>query len=529
MSGSSWLRHLPSPGRIVVGAALLFLLGQLVLPIVVSFPLLGELRAARAELVALGPAPADLDAELRALENIQAAAAQLHEGQLGWLGVMLLGSTVQSARAARVEALGRDVVGPAHRDLAERMRRGGNWIEQRDRLAAYLMTAGRGPRDGRARELLGPLVVERLVARSKRPPRALREWIDELLDPNRDLLAGMPPLAVDEALVGRIRAELAATALTEKIEAATVGKVAAARYADGEPQYPPLTLERILGAEAAFAGVLRHRSATAVVVPGPLTGWGRAGVLAHMAELEKDLSANEWVVSSRPEERGEGLAKAVAKAIESFDAKQKDAWLAFLADIMVHAPASVSEAERVLLALAQREGPYVLLLHEIEAATSRLRWDPSVLGPGMRRGTPRAFPRVGGSGQSPHAAKIDSPIEREENGEAWWVALSGRETPPLADLLGGMVALGPRQQWPREETVLEHWARRIHSFRFALVRAAEADNHGEPTNGKEMLARARAEGRRDTESDLARLDEVTRRIWRPLLLAPFDMAPSVSR
>ena len=136
---------------------------------------------------------------------------------------------------------------------------------------------------------------------------------------------------------------------------------------------------------------------------------------------------------------------------------------------------------------------------------------------------------MGGSGQSPNAAKIDSPIEREENGEAWWVALSGRETPPLADLLGGMVALAPRQQWPREETVLEHWARRIHSFRFALVHAAEADNHGEPERGKELLAKARAEGRRDTESDLAKLDEVTRGVWRPLLLDPFDMAPSVPR
>jgi hypothetical protein len=534
MGAPRWHRYLPSARQVLVVVVLVVVLTPLLLPVVASLPLLDEVHRAEVRLAAIGPEPADLDAQLDALDDLDAAARQLTDDQLGPLGAMLAGERRRAARAAWLAAVARDVLGPAHLHVAERLRVGGDFLGQRDRLAAYLMIAGRGPRDRRARDALGPLVVERLAAHSHRSAAKLRNWVDELLDPEKDRLAGVP-LAVDEALVAEVRTDLAGRPLADKIRWMTIAWVESARYGgDDALQYPPFELARILDAKPSFAGVLAHRSATPVVVPGSLTGWGRTGVLARMERLEKDFAENAWVVPLRPEEQGEKLAAAEKAAIDAVNAQQKEAWTAFLSDIVVPTVRAAGEADRILDALADREGPYLLLLREIDAATSRLIWDPKVLGPGTRRGTPHYFPCGGVSGGmhtngGPCKPRSYSPTEDEERGEAWWAQRSGRATPPLADLLGGMVTLGPRRDGPRTETVLERWAPRVSFLRRALLHEVEASREGEPEHGRAMVAKARAEGREATERDLANFDDLTRRIWGPLLLAPFDLGSSRSR
>jgi hypothetical protein len=527
-------RHLPSLRQLLAAGVIALVVVPLLLPLLASLPLLDALRTARGRLEALGPAPADLDAELRLLDDLDGLTRQLTEDQLGLVGGLVAGSRVRAARAARLEALGRDVIAPAHRALAEVLRSGEDWREQRDRLAAYLMVAHQGPRDRRAREILGPLVLVHLRTHTHRPESALHDLVDDLLDPAKNRITAVPAPSIDASLVRSVEAALAAAPLAERIASATEGWVATTRYAgDGELQYPPLTLEWILA--RGPRGILRHRSEPGVAVPGPHTGWGRAGVLARLAELEKEFRDDDWLVPPLPWDADGGLAAALRRAHDAHAERQKEAWLAFLGDLTVAVPRSLEEAADLLHVLAQPEGPYPRLLRQIRAALSPQAWDPDGFAPGKRRGEPRALPCEGGphvtlpwDAKPPCSPRMYDPIARERSAEQWWAGVAGTADPPLRAALGPMLALGAQGDEPFARTPLGRWAGHLDVLRLWLRHIEEDRRSGEPhPHGARHFLEARAAARRDTEALLGALDEPTRRIWGPLLLEPLAIGPEL--
>jgi hypothetical protein len=157
--------------------------------------------------------------------------------------------------------------------------------------------------------------------------------------------------------------------------------------------------------------------------------------------------------------------------------RREDDWLE---DITVRSPG----AGDTQVTLMRGEWPYLRILEHVAHATEIP--PPEHLPRGPCDTSPYFGPRFGLSGRP-----LDTPVSPEKAAWGWWAEIGGG-APPAAAKLAGMAALV-------RDGLIARWIQRLQK--------AQRDGMYEPA-------------RRETEADFAALDEITRRIWLPLLLDP---------
>lgn len=156
----------------------------------------------------------------------------------------------------------------------------------------------------------------------------------------------------DGELVAKARKALATVPLIDRLFEVVVRPA--------NEQYQPLAHADIFyGAVAAFV-----KSEKSVKVPGAYSRRGWASVQAQLAELEKTLDAESWVLGTAAHERKDIEAKIEALKAKYFEA-YLFAWRRFFLDLRVLKPVTGRQALREVRALTEPRYPYERLLASV--------------------------------------------------------------------------------------------------------------------------------------------------------------------
>jgi hypothetical protein len=310
-----------------------------------------------------------------------------------------------------------------------------------------------------------------------------------------------PPLPVDAALVARARGELTGTAPLDRIRSCVVGRLAAARKNRFDPPTARNLRHRAGSLRDLFADqprvlrwVLSRRAESGAEAPIiPSSCFEEAALremLQRMRDHERDAARAAWLVAPSPEERGAELAAHLRRIYDEHAREATAAWTAFLEDLKLRRPANEEEEIDLLVAMGEPGWPWWRVL---------LRVREGVLWPTTSRDDERG------------ARLWKEPATR-------WAEITG-QPPPLRMRFQTMVGFVP----PGGQGPLEDWQVRVAQIR---ERLADTDPEGAGRRRREVLA-LRDLAAAETEAELAQRDELTRRIWGPLLLDPlrFELPP----
>ncbi len=522
--------------RLAIAATAVALALTLVLPSVRSYQ---HNRALVADTERLAKVAAALDWEssqpisgkLEALAPVLAALQQLDAfGQrppLSHRFGMYTGDRVaEPLRAVYVAQLEAGFVRPVMRGLETELNDSGGerYHRAKDTLKLYLMLA-----DGEHLDL--DWATERLTHRwagELTPASDLgRAALRRALRPHVAYYLGLvgagreaPSRAVgaDAEVVAAARAWLARVPLAERLESLFVSSLEDALYDPVEGptrhnlQFPPLSLADLFADQPDVLTVFRSRqqqkTGRPYAVPGPFTDKGHLVVLANIEEAKKLLAADAWVVPLDEEEKGARLLTHLDRLAADYEAGYVRHWRAWLADIEVTPPTSLTEAVALLRALrGDAESPYLRILRALEDHTQWTRGLDAIL-------------------ENDKAARL---VNREVNARlsrrlrGLRVGVDVREIrgrvstvpPAFADLVAfGVPTTGDLADAPLHQ----------HLSRLDMLRAmGETRLAQDPGARLEGLARELKQARDTTEAQLSSRDAITQGVLRSLLLDPLSI------
>lgn len=160
---------------------------------------------------------------------------------------------------------------------------------------------------------------------------------------------GAAPAPRDERLVSYVRSELLRASPTNHLYQMLVR--------DTNAEVSAITRDTIFkGSSAAFVSSKRDRK-----VDGAYTKLGWSKVRRLLDEERSKLDAEDWVLG-RPKQIPTGkLDDEIAALREIYFANYREAWRAFLSDLVVARPANAEASLEELLALSEPEWPYLRL------------------------------------------------------------------------------------------------------------------------------------------------------------------------
>jgi hypothetical protein len=295
---------------------------------------------------------------------------------------------------------------------------------------------------------------------------------------------------LDAAIVETARRALEETPALARVESCAFEWVAGWRSDPFGPQapgeeIPALSLDEVVSQPRWLEGRAEVR--------GLYTGLGHQLVLSRFGQVWDEAEEAGWVVPPEPGERGGELASNLKVLYQRHANLAVAEWTAFLGELHVRPPERRSELPDFYRSL-----------------TSPLRYETILLG--LEHAMP--WPSEESKERKSRYAREPWPRQDAKQRQAWWQALTGFTVPPLEARFAGARALMRRSG--QEPSMLRRWAARIDGVREALEREP-------PDRAKADALRRRALA--ETEADLSALDELTRRIWGPLLLDPLRFDP----
>lgn len=179
----------------------------------------------------------------------------------------------------------------------------------------------------------------------------------------------LAPVALDQALIERVRGALLATPVPERYYAMFVLSLEdelrdeAMDPDNSNRVFPSIDLTTVFPNEAPIRKYFRSRSFEAgrgfTRVDGPYTEKGHAGVEKQMKAAKGLLQAESWVVPLSEEERSpEKVSRNLVTLKASYEANYIRQWEGFMADLVITTPApdDVATARRLYGLIASAEG-----------------------------------------------------------------------------------------------------------------------------------------------------------------------------
>lgn len=356
--------------RLAVGLASLFIAGLLLFPGALSFAANSKWLSTVSEDVAeartlkwrdgepLAPKLAKLDPVKDALVQVQHWQAHGHPPHMGWgmyTGHALEPALVQTYDSAMSAGLRTPTQELLEREIASLTGSGSvellRYSEAYDLLKLYLMTS-----------LPDRLDLEWSLPRLERAWERAYEGraggsVELMTDHLRLYFELMKQGRIqaweaDQELVARARKALSTVPLLDRLFEVVVRPA--------NEQYQPLAHGEIFyGAVAAFVKSEKSRK-----VPGAYSRRGWASVQAQLAQLEKTLDAESWVLGTKTHERQDIEAKIEALKAKYFEA-YLHAWREFFLDLRVTKPRTGRQALREVRALTEPRYPYERLLTSV--------------------------------------------------------------------------------------------------------------------------------------------------------------------
>ncbi len=276
--------------------------------------------------------------------------------------------------------------------------------------------------------------------------------------------------------------------------------------------YPPLTLLDLFDDRPEVLEKVtskQHRETKKwFEVDGVFTDVGHFGVLVNLAEAEKVLRSERWVVPlDKDEEREGGIEPHLAKVAADYETAYIAAWEAFLADLYVVTPGNLKEAADLHKLLLEPERPYIRVIRNLEEHTHFSRDLEKVA-------KARASKIV--------VKKRNTEAERRARGKQLDIdpqQIVGRKS-RMPTVFDQLVHFGiARRGQPLSATPLAKYGEILERLRAAILRTLD-DRPDAPVESMDAEIKQAV---RETEALLGGLDARSRELLAPLLLTPLNV------
>jgi type VI secretion system protein ImpL len=445
---------------------------------------------------------------------------------MGWL--MYSGDRVyRPAMTVYVANLQSGFVVPAKTKLEERLKRatGEHYLQDRNMLKLYLMLGDKENLDvewatSRYVALWAQLLRSTTTVSEVELKRALRPHVlyyFELVKSGR-----VVPLQTDPQIVEQVRRTLQGVSVRKRYYEMFIESLNDEKYdEEGDDtrenrRFPPLSLATLFSDKPkvleSYYSFRFEREKKWQEVEGPYTDKGHYMVINNVADGEKLLQREAWVVPLTRDEQADQVPRHMKTLVEDYEARYEQQWMDFLRDVRVRNPTSLKEGIKLYNEIVQPPWPLLRILRAVE---DHVMWkNPNPLG------------------QNKAVADV---VNREVNNRVSSklyglrfnldVTKIGERTSILPAKFAPMVAFGvppdkrPDQDGPRGGTTpLDRYIERLELLK---KRATEIDDASQG-QGDWRQMKDDLDDARKFISTLLPTDGRAREVLEPLLFAPLD-------
>jgi len=346
----------------------------------------------------------------------------------------------------------------------------------------------------------------------------------ELIKPQGETKPRAVPVAANKKVVTKARKKLQSVPVPKRYYSLFVDSIGYVLYDPSMDairanlQFPPVTLDAMFTDRPEtkeFLTSKQHKQSKKwYEVTGPYTDKGHYAVLANIKEASKLLEREQWVVPLTAEERGDRVAKNVARLADDYEQRYIDAWRGFMLDLDVKAPANLKEAIKLYSELQRPEWPYLRILRALEDHTQWKR-DFSALQNDKATGLINR--------------KINRKISSKTKGLRFNLdvnKIAGRvsQVPnEFKKTVGFGVPQDGSTRAPLNETALAQYMEIIGNLREKMVQARDA----QPDASVNVVARDLQNAVGQTEALLQPRDSMAKRTLLPLLQRPLNVGGKI--
>jgi type VI secretion system protein ImpL len=299
---------------------------------------------------------------------------------MGWL--MYSGDRVyRPAITVYVANLQSGFVVPAKTKLEERLKRadGDKYLQDRNMLKLYLMLGDKEHLDpewatSRYVSLWAQLLRSTTTVSEIELKRALRPHVAYYFDLVQK--GKVVPLQTDPALVEQVRKTLQGVSVRKRYYEMFIESLNDEKYdEEGDDtrenrRFPPISLSSIFSDKPkvleSYYSARFDREKKWQEVEGPYTDKGHYMVINNVADGEKLLQREGWVVPLTRDEQGDQVPRNMKVLVEDYETRYEMQWMDFLKDVRVRNPTSLKEGIKLYNEVVQPPWPLLRLLRQVE-------------------------------------------------------------------------------------------------------------------------------------------------------------------